>query len=275
MANTEEKKLIKILDDDNVDEMKEYLDNGGDPDFVINKREINPRGYAKSKFSRFKGEFTPLGYAKSKEMAQLLLNKGANPRSKGYMGYTPLLWQAENSNPEVIQVLLSHEPKLIYDKSSLRDNGETALHKCVSPAYKTSLECVKILLAHKPPIDINQLTDDGDSEEAFTALDYAVRTDNEVTWPIIELLLNNGGIRHDTTPSDYDEAIRQYMAAKNIAKFIDNKINRRKKVEANFAPNGAAFQYLTGYYGRKTFKPNGNKSRKRKSRKSRKSRKAY
>lgn len=256
MANAEKKKIIKILDDDNIDEMKEYLNNGGDPDFSIDN-----------------GRITPLGYAKSKEMAQLLLDKGANPRSKGYMGYTPLLWQAERSNPEVIQVLLDKDPKLIYDRSSFRDNGETALHKCVWPVYKNSLECVKILLANKPPIDINGLTDDGESEEAFTALDYAILTGNKATWPIIELLLDNGGIRHDTTPSKYDEAIRQYMAAKNIAKFIDNKINRRKKVEANFAPNGAAFNYLTRYYGRKIFKPNGNKSRKRKSRKSRKSRK--
>ena len=256
MANAEKRKIMNILYDDNVDKMKEYLDNGGNPDFSIDN-----------------GDLTPLGHTKSKEMAQLLIDKGADLHHIGYRGRTPLLWQADNSNPEVIQVLLDKDPSLIYDKSSVRDNRETALHKCVSPAYKTSLECVKILLAHKPPIDINGLTDDGDSDEAFTALDYAVRTDNEVTWPIIKLLLDNGGIRHDTTPSDYDAAIREYMAAKNIAKFIDNKINRRKKVEANFAPNGAAFQYLTGYYGRKTFKPNGNKSRKRKSRKSRKSRK--
>jgi ankyrin repeat protein len=221
----EEKKIIKIIRDDNIYEMEEYLNNGGDPDFVISNNI-----------------YTPLCDANSKEMAELLLNRGANPHRIFFMGYTPLLWQAEKSNPEVVQLLLDKYPSLIYNRSSFRDNRETVLHKCVFSGNNSSLECVKILLAHKPPIDINGLTDDGESDQAFTALDYAVRTENEATWPIIELLLDNGGIRNDTTPSKYDDSIRQYMAAKNIARFIDNKINRRRKVEANFAPNGAAFE---------------------------------
>jgi len=243
-------KLLDILRNDKVDEMAEYLE-GGNPDYFIN------------------GE-VPLNLARSKEMAQLLLDKGAND-SIITRRHTPILWQAMRSNPDVIKVLLNHNPKLIYDRASLSEDRETLLHKCVLSGTEKSLECIKILLAHKPAIDINGVTDDGDTDEAFTPLDYAVHTNNDKTWDIIELLLDNGAVRRDDRPSNYDISIREYMAAKKISKFVNNKTNLRRKIKANFAPpNGEGFKSLTRHYKNKM--PTS-KSRIRRSRKTRKSRK--
>jgi ankyrin repeat protein len=248
MANATETRLLDILRNDKVDEMAEYLE-GGNPNYVI------------------KGE-VPLNLARSKEMAQLLLDKGADT---GIITrhHTPILWQAMRSNPEVIKVLLNHNPKLIYDRANWLRDRETLLHKCVRSGTEKSLECIKILLAHKPPIDINGVTDDGDTDAAFTPLDYAVHTNNDKTWDIIELLLDNGAVRRDNRPSNYDIAIREYMAAKKISKFVNNKTNLRRKIKANFAPpNGEGFKSLTRYYKNKM--PNSKSSRRRKTRKTRK-----
>ena len=247
-----ETRLLDILRNDKVDEMAEYLEAGGSPNYYINSVEV------------------PLNLARSKEMAQLLIDKGANDRMHT-RGRTPIIWQAMRSNPEVIKVLLNHNPKLIYERAGLREDRETLLHKCVLSGTEKSLECIKILLAHKPPIDINGLTDDGDTDEAFTPLDYAVHTNNDKTWDIIELLLNNGAVRRDNRPSNYDISIREYMAAKKISKFVNNKTNLRRKIKANFAPpNGEGFKSLTRYYKNKM--PTS-KSRIRSSRKTRKLRK--
>lgn len=241
--------LLDILRNDNVAQMAEYL-QGGSPDYYIN------------------GE-VPLNLARSKEMAQLLIDKGANIHVHT-RGRTPIMWQAMRSNPEVIKVLLDKDPKLIYERAGFREDRETLLHKCVLSGSEKSLECIKILLANKPPIDINGVTDDGDTDEAFTPLDYAVHTNNEHTWDIIELLINNGAIRRDDRPSNYDTAIREYMAAKKISKFVNNKTNLRRKIEANFAPNGEGFKSLTRYYKNKMPNSKTRISRRRKTRKTRK-----
>ena len=243
--------LVDILRNDNVAKMAEYLGSGGSPDYYINGREV------------------PLNLARSKEMAQLLIDKGAKLRVHT-KGRTPIVWQAMRSNPEVIKVLLDKDPKLIYERAGFSEDRETLLHKCILSNSGNRVECIKILLAHTPPIDINGVTDDGDTDDAFTPLDYAVQTDNEETWDIIQLLVDNGAVRYDNTPSNYDNEIREYKAANKIAKFVNKTVNRRSKIEQNFAPNGAGFRYLTEYYKNKMPTPSKRKSRKRKTRRQRK-----
>ena len=243
--------LVDILRNDNVGKMAEYLESGGSPDYYINGREV------------------PLNLARSKEMAQLLIDKGANLRMHT-RGRTPIVWQAMRSNPEVIKVLLDKDPKLIYERAGFSEDRETLLHKCVLSDDAESLECIKILLAHKPPIDINGVTDDGDTDEAFTPLDYAVHTDNSLTQDIIKLLVDHGAVRRDGRPAMYDAFVKEYKASKKIGKFMKNVKSKRNTLRNAWQPGGEAYQALKNKVNRNGAFSKGRKTRKnrRKTRKS-------
>ena len=97
-----------------------------------------------------------------------------------------------NPNAEEIKKLLEGDPNLIRARSPARDDRETLLHKCVMGGNNYSLECVKVLLAHEPKIDINGLTDDGMTDKGFTPLDYAFQSEGPAKGEIIKLLEDNG-----------------------------------------------------------------------------------
>jgi ankyrin repeat protein len=250
----EKEKVLDIIQNDNVDDMREYLDEGGNVDLIMNG-------------------VTPLCIAESKEMAELLLNRGANYRIISSRGYTPFIWQAAKLNDEVLQVLLDKDPKLIYDRKGFRDNRETALHTCLHNGYRSSLECVKVLLANEPKIDVNGVTDDGFTDDAYTPLDYAVDTDDVASEDIIKLLVDNGAYRRSDKPSKHDGFIKKYLASKKIGKFMTNIKSKRNTLHNSWrGPNGNnggnAYQALKSKVNRSgVFKSN---SRKRKTRKNRK-----
>jgi ankyrin repeat protein len=132
--NAERRKLLDILFDNKVDEMKEYLRRGGNVNFIIHD------------------DTTLISDATSVEMAKVLVEAGADIYGRSYKGMTPLIWQAGDSNYKVLSYLLSLDPELIRD---VDDTGETALHRCVRHAYENSLKCAEVLLAANPPVDIN------------------------------------------------------------------------------------------------------------------------
>jgi ankyrin repeat protein len=196
----DKRRILDILYGNKVEEMREYLDSGGNPDFSINNEE------------------TPLGIANTAEMAQLLLDKGANIHIIGHNGFTPLLWQANSSRPTVIKVLLDSDPTLINDRSF---DNENALHLCVRHAYETSLQCAEILLAHTPKIDINLKDKNG-----FTPLNIAIRSSNVASERIIVLLIDAGAdITIHPSLKNNPKAIfaTKYAASKKIGKFILNR----------------------------------------------------
>jgi len=107
-----------------------------------------------------------------------------------------------NPNAEKIKELLEGDPNLIHARSPAKDHQQTLLHKCVSGGNYDSLECVKVLLAHEPKININALTRDwlldfsknenGKQDEGLTALDYAFQSEGPAKEEIIKLLEDNG-----------------------------------------------------------------------------------
>ena len=232
-----------MIFDNKVDQMKEYLREGGNPNFSIN------------------GESTPICDAESVEMAKVLVEAGADIHYRGYRNMTPLLWQANSSRPNLIAYLLSLDPNLVRDVES---SGETALHRCVRHAYAESLECAKILLAADPPVDINYIDNKG-----RTALDLAVESTNVATERIIKLLVDHGAVRGDTKPSRYNAFIKEYKAKKKIGKFMINVKSKRNTLESAWQPGGEAYAALKSKVTR-----NGNFANTRKSRKSRKTRKS-
>lgn len=149
MANADaayqEKKrgILNILYGNKIEEMRKYLKAGGDVDFSIN------------------GEETPLCLAKSAEMAELLLDNGADIHYLGFRDRTPLLSQAlsgHTNSPQIIDFLLRRyppNPTNSEDKPIIRDvdsNGENALHLCVLRGYESSLQCAEILVAADPTL---------------------------------------------------------------------------------------------------------------------------
>jgi ankyrin repeat protein len=220
-------KILDILYGNNLEEMRTHLDSEGDPNFLINGK-------------------TPLCIAKSAEIAELLLERGADIHFRDSRGRTPLLHQVISARPEIVRVLLRADPSLIHDVDK---NGENALHLCVNHTFQKSLECAEILLTADPPIDLNAKRNDG-----LTALDIAIKLNNTV----------------------FKDFLRRAAASNTIARFVNNEVNKARTLhEAWRAPNGNgnlggnAYDALAAKY-----KIKSRKSRKtRKSRKSRKARK--
>lgn len=187
------KTLSTILADDNVENMRQYL--------------ASPKGNANYSINYI----TLLGMAKSKEMAQLLIDKGADVHKEEY-GFTPFLYQAAATRPEVMKVILNKDPTVISHTDS---RGWNALHLCVSRASKKSLECVPILLNTK--IDINAITKAG-----YTALDISMlAADNEedpnINASIIKLLINKGvntTLHKDTVRLPKAELVKRFVKEK-------------------------------------------------------------
>jgi len=210
MAKTEQNKLLDFIFKDNIEGMREYLNAGGNPNFIINREQ------------------TPIGLAKSVEMAQLLLDKGADIHTTNYRGLTPFLWQSLKLQPEIIKLLLDKDPSIISDRDV---NGYTALHFCATQGENESLECAKILLSHKPKIDINAKDNGGQ-----TALDAAVMSDNVETENIIRLLIDKGA---NTTLSTIAKR-------SNYARFVNDYVEHRKwqKEQTNRITHDQAYRGL-------------------------------
>lgn len=115
----ERSRVLDIIFNNNIEEMRQYLKEGGNVDFVINE------------------EMTPLAMAKSAEMAELLLDNGADIHFHGIGNLTPLLAQASPGNPQVVDLMLRRyppDPTKPESKPITRDvnkYGNTPLHVCV------------------------------------------------------------------------------------------------------------------------------------------------
>lgn len=225
MANADaayqEKKrgILNILYGNKIEEMRKYLKAGGDVDFSIN------------------GEETPLCLAKSAEMAELLLDNGADIHYLGFRDRTPLLSQAlsgHTNSPQIIDFLLRRyppNPTNSEDKPIIRDvdsNGENALHLCVLRGYESSLQCAEILVAADPTL-VNVRNNQGQ-----TPLDVARRSNNVATKRIIELL-------------------RKTAAGLKVAKFVNNHAGVVRNMmwrppKNNYSFGGPAYERLKTKY---------------------------
>ena len=210
MAKTEQSSILDFLYEDDVAGMTKYLDKGGNPNFNINREQ------------------TPIGLAKSVEMAKLLLDRGADIYTRKYRGLTPFLWQCLKIHTQVIKLLLQKDPSLISDKDA---NGYTALHLVVLHGYPASLESAKVLLEHRPKIDINAKDNSGQ-----TALDAAVMSDNVETENIIRLLIDKGA---NTTLS---AVAKQSKYAKFVNDYVEHK--RWQKEQKNRITHDQAYRGL-------------------------------
>ena len=245
-----EKKLRDILRYDKVDEMKEFIRQGGDVNIDINTDIDIP---IKTKL---------IIKALTLRMAKLLVESGADIHSRGPGGITPLLMNAGAIDMAIFTYLLSLDPNLIKDVDA---NGNTALHLCVKYPSVFTLKNAKIILAANPTVDINYINKNG-----FTALDLAIQSKDSAREPIIKLLIDNGAVRNDTTPSQYNASIKEYSSRKKIGKFMKNLKSKRNTLRNAWQPGGEAYEALKNKVNRNGAFSKARKGRKRKTRKSRK-----
>jgi hypothetical protein len=190
-----------IVDNDRVSEMGKFIDAGGSPNF------------------RFAG-LPLLAHARSVEMAKLLIDRGADIHYRGHNGMTPFLLQALSERIDIMKLLLDIDPTLIYDKTGY---GENALYLCISESfgrktiYNRQLECVKVLLANEPKIDVNMRFPVIYAGDDPTALDKAVRADHT---DIIKLLLEHGA------KPELEPGYEKYPGAKIVKQFLSNRRNK-------------------------------------------------
>ena len=189
---------IRIIDDNDVSKMEEYLRRGGNPNFKLFNVSL-------------------LGHARSVEMAQLLIDVGADLHFVGSgAGFTPLLEQALHKNAAIMKLLLDTDPTLIYDKTGPRDGEHNVLHLCIShffskQHYDEQVECVKVVLAHEPKIDVNMRF-----PYSPPVLNKAVKLGHT---DIIKLLLENGAI------PELDPGYENYPSAQIVKDFVSTRPN--------------------------------------------------
>ena len=245
----ERKRVVGIIYENNIEGMDQYLQEGGNVDFLISG-------------------LTPLCMARSVKMAKLLLENGANIHFRDESrGRTPLLWQAlsgYDKSPEILQFLIQRDETIIHDVDR---NGENALHLCVLRGYESSLQCAEILVAADPTL-VNVRNNQGQ-----TPLDFARRSDNDATKRIIELLRKTAaGLKVAKFVNNHAGVVRNMMW-----KPPNNKYSfggpAYEKLKTKYLPNStpAPPSTPTGERKRKSRK-NGrtgrNKSRKSKTRRS-------
>jgi len=206
-----------IVDNDRVSEMGKFIDAGGSPNF------------------RFAG-MPLLAHAKSVEMAQLLIDRGADIHRRGHQGMTPFLEHAMYKKIDIMKLLLDTDPTLIYDKSTY---GSNALYLCISEYYSTDgydkqLECVKFLLSRDPKIDVNMKYTVNYSWDDPTVLNKAVRVDHT---DIIKLLLEHGA-KPELAPG-----YEKYPGAKIVKQFLLNSINNTRNIPRG-ATNGISIDEI-------------------------------
>jgi len=222
----DKRRMSAILYENRIDEMREYLEAGGNVDFSFN------------------GEVTPLCIARTVEMAELLLEKGADIHYRGYKNTTPLLWQARPGNPQVVELLLRRDPSIIRD---VDDDGENALHICVRHGYEQSLQCAEILVAADPTLVTMK------NKRGRTPLDIARENDNVATERIIDLLRKTeAGLKVE--PFVTKHVIRKANKLRTLQEAWRAPENRLSQDEqgynllSRFNNGGNAYQALTSRY---------------------------
>jgi hypothetical protein len=222
----DKRRMLDILYGNRIDEMREYLEAGGNVDFSIN------------------GEMTPLCIARTVEMAELLLEKGADIHYRGYKNRTPLIWQANPGNPPVVELLLRTDPSIIRD---VDDYGNTALHLCVHHAYEQSLQCAEILVAADPTLVTVR------DRQGQTPLDVARQSSNVATKRIIDLLRKTAaGLKVE--PFVTKHVIRKANKLRTLQEAWRAPENRLSQDEqgynllSRFNNGGNAYQALTSRY---------------------------
>ena len=244
----DKRRMLDILYENRIDEMRQYLEAGGNVDFSIN------------------GEQTPLSLARTVEMAELLLEKGADIHHLGYKNRTPLSWQANPGNPPVVELLLRTDPSIIRD---VDDYGNTALHLCVNHAYEQSLQCAEILVAADPTLVTVR------DRQGQTPLDVARQSRNVATKRIIDLLRKTeAGLKVAGFVNERADVVRHMMSKppNNKYSFGGPEFERLKiKYRPNSTPAPPSTPTGERKSRKRTRKSKNGRSRKNKSRKSRRS----
>ena len=143
----------------NIEAVKQHLDDGTE----VNAKDENG--------------LTPLHFAKTKEIADLLISKGADVNAKEAKNrITPLHWAAWRGRKEIAELLIAKGA----DLNTKNKDGGTPLHNA---AWKGHVEIAKLLIVKNADVNAKDV-------EGQTPLDWAVAFDQT---EIADLLRKCGG----------------------------------------------------------------------------------
>ena len=179
--------FFKFIEKGNVDKVKEFLDNGYDPniendsDVLLNTpyygetplhiaseeghKEIVEVLLKHSADPNIKNRWdnTPLlmaSFKGHKDIVELLLKHGADPNVKDQWGETSLYTASEKGYKDMVELLLKHNA----DPNIKNDSGETPLHRASEKGHK---DIVELLLEHGA--DLNVKDDSGNTPLFYTS----------------------------------------------------------------------------------------------------------
>ena len=143
----------------NIEAVKQHLDDGTE----VNAKDENG--------------LTPLHFAKTKEIADLLISKGADVNAKEAKNrITPLHWAAWRGRKEIAELLIAKGA----DLNTKNKDGGTPLHNA---AWKGHVEIAKLLIVKNADVNAKDV-------EGQTPLDWA---EEEKHKEIADLLRKHGG----------------------------------------------------------------------------------
>ena len=143
----------------NIEAVKQHLDDGTE----VNAKDENG--------------LTPLHFAKTKEIADLLISKGADVNAKEAKNQiTPLHWAAWRGRKEIAELLIAKGA----DLNTKNKDGGTPLHNA---AWKGHVEIAKLLIVKNADVNAKDV-------EGQTPLDWA---EEEKHKEIADLLRKHGG----------------------------------------------------------------------------------
>ena len=143
----------------NIEAIKQHLDDGTE----VNAKDENG--------------LTPLHFAKTKEIADLLISKGADVNAKEAKNQiTPLHWAAWRGRKEIAELLIAKGA----DVNVKNKDGGTPLHNA---AWKGHVEIAKLLIVKNADVNAKDV-------EGQTPLDWA---EEEKHKEIADLLRKHGG----------------------------------------------------------------------------------
>ena len=143
----------------NIEAVKQHLDDGTE----VNAKDENG--------------LTPLHFAKTKEIADLLISKGADVNAKEAKNrITPLPWAAWRGRKEIAELLIAKGA----DLNTKNKDGGTPLHNA---AWKGHVEIAKLLIVKNADVNAKDV-------EGQTPLDWAEEEEHK---EIADLLRKHGG----------------------------------------------------------------------------------
>jgi ankyrin repeat protein len=172
--------------------------------------------------------FPVLHLAESKEIAELLIERGADVASRGYEGRTPLHHAAMQARRAIVSLLLDHG----VDPNAQDKNGDTPLLLALSQPI-ASAEVIGLLIKHGADVNVRR-------RSGSSALHAALGRDRKA----MEMLLDAGAAVD--TPDQYGRTVLHWAVENKNMEIVELLLARGAFVNAKDTTGRTPLYYTWG-----------------------------